>query len=603
MRAAIYVRVSTDKQEDSPERQRHQVVPFCRDRGYRVVHEYLDLAERGWDHSRSEFRKMLDAASRKEFDVIVVDEASRLSRQDPYEFMAMVAYPLRTAGVSVVVVAEDREYRWDGDDLADAVVSFIGQYRANQESKSMARRVVTGLAEKAQRAAIQVGKPPYGYRRQRHEGRPRLVLGPAAEVSTVQFIYDCYIRRDMSLADICRALERRGSLSPTGLDTWRPNTVRKILRDEAYTGAYVFNRRHAGRFYRSTRAGVERSTNTQWRSLDNPREDWFVVPNNHEAIVTHEDFLLAQDALTNNRRRTTPLGGRGDFLFSRILRCGDCGAWMCGLRGGRRRPGYVAYRCGRASPTGRCSLNIVVEDEVRTAILATLRQRFLSPHFLGRLRQMARAIDEQSSSDDERECLHREDQELDRRIARAKKNLSLLDDDLLGSVVEDIRRWQARKQQIAEALAQGATATSEELESLVAEVERILADHEDAMLDGDRDKFRSVLRRRVAWVEVCTEKSSYGRRQRYRLAGGKVVLRPDGAFNALAGAQGGCFSLLTTPASDEQARTWQVAVLAQSSQGRDRRPVREKISTHRSPHPGHFTDCSIIPPSVGESSS
>src|SRR5262245_56684400 len=100
-RAAIYIRMSTEDQPDSPERQRSQILPHCEKLGVKVVKEYVDLAQRGWDPSRSEFQRMLADAKARQFDIIVVDEVSRLSRQSPLDYIQTVACPLRDAGVVI----------------------------------------------------------------------------------------------------------------------------------------------------------------------------------------------------------------------------------------------------------------------------------------------------------------------------------------------------------------------------------------------------------------------------------------------------------------------------------------------------------------------
>src|SRR5262245_40146826 len=110
--------MSTDDQTDSPERQLEQVLPYCQRKGYEVVEVYQDLGMRGSDSSRPEYQRLLQDAQKGRFDLIVVDEQSRLSRNDPVEYMANVALPLRNAGVFVEVVDTGRRLTWERDDLA-----------------------------------------------------------------------------------------------------------------------------------------------------------------------------------------------------------------------------------------------------------------------------------------------------------------------------------------------------------------------------------------------------------------------------------------------------------------------------------------------------
>ncbi len=80
LRALVYLRMTTDRQEDSPERQRRQTDPHCERKGYVVVDYYVDRGIRGEPDERPEFQRLLRDAQAGKGDVVVVDEWSRLSR-------------------------------------------------------------------------------------------------------------------------------------------------------------------------------------------------------------------------------------------------------------------------------------------------------------------------------------------------------------------------------------------------------------------------------------------------------------------------------------------------------------------------------------------
>lgn len=567
LRVAEYVRMSSEKQEDSPERQRAAIVPYIERQGWNRVASYEDLGERGWDTQRSGFRRMLADAERGLFDVIVIDEVSRLSRSDQTEFDATVAYPLRRAGVKVAVVADNEVVDFADDDLGRSLTRFIKQYKASQESKDTARRVANDTHAKAGRAAIQVGKPPYGYRRVKDDSGARLVLGPENEVSTVRFIFKSYVERDMSLCDIARKLEERGTLTPSGKTVWKPNQILKMLRDETYIGSYVFGRRTSARYKSVRKSAVVESPNVRGQNPrqhhNNPREEWFIQPNHHEAIIDTETFRAAQEARQQKRRRTKPIQTREGFLLAGLLRCGDCGGSMCGLRGGhRRKPGYSAYRCSGHINTGRCRSNITEEQPLREAILTTLRQSFLSAEFLATVRQRAREADERSASESNLSRLRAEAQTLEANIAKAKRKLSLLDEDLLPPVVADIRAWTARLADVESEIAQaGEPRSVSDLEEVIAEVEKMIADFDDALLDGDNARLRVLLRERIAFVAVYNEATAYGKgRYHYRLTGGKIVLTKGGGLNAMMTEES--IRLFITGPGDEQRNAWSVGFLA-----------------------------------------
>src|SRR6516162_10151890 len=92
---AVYLRMSRDKQEDSPERQRGSVLPYCERHGYRVVGEYFDPGINGDEFTRRpEFQRLLRDAQAGKFAGIVVDHKDRISRQYPVDYIATVVHPL-----------------------------------------------------------------------------------------------------------------------------------------------------------------------------------------------------------------------------------------------------------------------------------------------------------------------------------------------------------------------------------------------------------------------------------------------------------------------------------------------------------------------------
>ena len=70
--------------------------------------------------------------------------------------------------------------------------------------------------------------------------------------------------------------------------TWTNGNVIDILANENYTGTYVFNMQ-------------EKSVLNPGSFKFRPKEEWGRVPNNHEAIVSMEDFLKVREILDKNR--------------------------------------------------------------------------------------------------------------------------------------------------------------------------------------------------------------------------------------------------------------------------------------------------------------
>src|SRR5271157_2336406 len=123
IRVAVYVRMSKDRQEDSPERQRGQIHPHCERQGYQVVDEYFDPGITGDEFvKRAQFQRLLRDAQAGKFDGIVVDHKDRISRQQPIDYIADVVRPLYHAGVWVEAVATGR---LDWDSMAGLLTDHI----------------------------------------------------------------------------------------------------------------------------------------------------------------------------------------------------------------------------------------------------------------------------------------------------------------------------------------------------------------------------------------------------------------------------------------------------------------------------------------------
>ena len=147
LRAGHYYRKSSDRQEDSIGRQRDQVTPYSSHKGYQKVMEEADEGIAGdvFGDRRPGLQRILAAAKNKEIDVIVVDEPSRLSRQDPVEAIEKIVAPLKRAGVKVDTVSKGLQ---DYDTLAGLIMMTVDQHKSVEESKDLSRRVLTAIVRR-----------------------------------------------------------------------------------------------------------------------------------------------------------------------------------------------------------------------------------------------------------------------------------------------------------------------------------------------------------------------------------------------------------------------------------------------------------------------
>jgi excisionase family DNA binding protein len=107
---------------------------------------------------------------------------------------------------------------------------------------------------------------------------------------------------------------------------WRPpvyNTVRKILTNPIYAGAYAFGRT-------TNRLQLKDGRRRLTRGHSRPRADWEVlIVDHHKGYISWDEFernqrLIAENA-GNRGLMVRRAVNRGDMLLAGLLRCGHCG--------------------------------------------------------------------------------------------------------------------------------------------------------------------------------------------------------------------------------------------------------------------------------------
>jgi hypothetical protein len=143
-----------------------------------------------------------------------------------------------------------------------------------------------------------------------------LVIEPK-EAKIIKRIYREYLEGE-SLTSIGRNLEKDGILTGAGKPRWRPETVKKILKNEKYMGDALLQKTVTVDFLNKERVKNE------------GHAPQYYVENSHEGIISKEIYLQAQEEL--HRRNNIYTGAdknkrlySSKYALSTITFCGDCG--------------------------------------------------------------------------------------------------------------------------------------------------------------------------------------------------------------------------------------------------------------------------------------
>jgi DNA invertase Pin-like site-specific DNA recombinase len=281
IRTTVYFRMSDDRQENSIDRQRAQVIPYAAQHGYAIVREYTDLGISGSEITkRKEFQRMLRDAQAGAFEAILCDDKDRFGRFDSIDLGEIVA-PLRRKGVRLVTVAQGER---DWESFSGRVTDAVLQEAKRMEQEAISRRVLSQQLLKAQRGEDTGGRPLYGYRTE--NGR-RVPDGRKAEV--VQLIFRLY-DQGHTLWAVAEELHRRGVPSPRGKDRWTRSVVQRILLNRRYVGDYTWGVRSSGKCHRYAGNGLQPTARGARVQQANPAEEWVVRTGAWEPLVDRETF-------------------------------------------------------------------------------------------------------------------------------------------------------------------------------------------------------------------------------------------------------------------------------------------------------------------------
>ncbi len=210
---------------------------------------------------------------------------------------------------------------------------------------------------------------PYGYRKDPADKNRLLIDEEAAE--TVRCIFSWFVNDGYSKRGIAERLNQMSEPNPeaykkkkglnyknphssTNDGLWSAITVSRLLQNTMYTGVMVQGK------YRVVSYKVHKQINV-------PEEEWFIVPDTHEAIIDKATFEKAQ--LLHRRDTRTAPGKKKVYIMSGSVRCAGCKKTM--HRKSARNISY--YHCRTYADKKTCTKHTIRLDNLEHAVLRSLQ--------------------------------------------------------------------------------------------------------------------------------------------------------------------------------------------------------------------------------------
>lgn len=308
IKAAQYVRMSTDHQQYSTANQSDKIYEYAKTHNIEIVKTYEDDGKSGLNiNGRPSLQKLLNdvTSGNTDFKVILVYDISRWGRFQDADESAYYEHTCRRAGIDIIYCTE--QFINDGSMASNLLKSTL-RTMAGAYSSQLSTKVFAGQKRLVELGYRQGGTAGFGLRRAmlntqgdikailtmgEHKSfqmdRVILVPGPEEEIKIVHQIYDWFVSHRMTEKQIAHRLNHQEIKTDFNRE-WTRNTVHEILTNPKYIGHNVFNRT---------------SNKLKQQHIQNPPEQWIRKDHAFEAIVSEQIFYMVQGIIRERSHRYT----------------------------------------------------------------------------------------------------------------------------------------------------------------------------------------------------------------------------------------------------------------------------------------------------------
>lgn len=430
---ALYCSLSQDDnlegESNSISNQKEILMTYAKKNGYLHPQFFVDDGISGTTFNRPGFQEMENLIEAGKVSTVIVKDLSRFGGEHLLcGHYTEIVYP--TLGVNFIAIQENVDTTKGMGTEMMPFHNIFNEWYAAQTSKKI-RAVNEMKASKTMRISV-----PYGYKKIEGNKEQWYIDGPAAEI--VRKIFNLCIS-GKGPSQIARQLEAEKVLTPTayfnsvGKKTsnpmpvniyhWRGNSIVHILENRQYTGCTVNGK----------------STTVSYKvhkKIEKLQEDYQIIPNTQEAIISENTWLRVQE-LRKNKRRNTATGRRS--LFSGLVYCADCGSKLhfCASKSLKKNQEFwrcSSYKDGRGTCTIHFIRDVVLEAIVKEAIseLADFVRCYNSAFlYLISEKKGAESINREKSLRAKTESAKQRISDLDKLFSR------IYEDNILGKLSDD----------------------------------------------------------------------------------------------------------------------------------------------------------------------
>ncbi len=397
MKAAIYCRLSEedrDKQnaaEDSIsiQNQKSMLLQYAMVQGWEIYHIYSDDDYTGADRNRPEFKRLLEDAEHRKFNIILCKTQSRFTRElELVEKYIHGLFPLW--GIRFVSIVDNADTDIKGNKKSRQINGLVNEWYLEDMSENI-RSVLKNRRENG----YHIGATAlYGYQKDPDHKGHLIIDKEAAEI--VREVFTLF-SQGYGKSAIARMLNDRDLPNPTeykrrkgiihssakqkNSTLWKYSTIADMLENEMYIGNMV-----QGKY-----GSVSYKTK---QNKPRPKDQWYCVEGTHEAIIDKE---LWETVKRIREQRTKPFTSGSVGIFSKKVHCAECGYHLRSVKKQERR----FLTCpNRSVSKDACAGAFISVDRLERMVITELKQfaeEFLDQEELERNIECSHCLEKQKN--------------------------------------------------------------------------------------------------------------------------------------------------------------------------------------------------------------
>ena len=328
-KAGLYLRLSKEDdvskdESDSISSQRELLLSFIKkDPKIDIYNIYVDDGYSGTTFDRPNFQRMWEDIKNGRINCVVVKDLSRFGRNtiETSNYIEVIFPMLKVRFISLT----DQIDSYLNPQSINGLLVPFKNIMNDEYARDISVKVKSAQNTYRNKGLFIGSFPSYGYIKDPND-KHKLIIDEEAS-AVVKQIFQMYLS-GMGFLTIAKKLTNDRVKSPfeykvqkgynyktpvakNKYHIWRDTTIQRILTNQMYVGDMV----------QGTRSVINYRNH---KIKPKSKEEWVIVRNTHEAIISREDFDKVQNMLQSNKKdyikpfRTYVLGG--------LVICGDCGA-------------------------------------------------------------------------------------------------------------------------------------------------------------------------------------------------------------------------------------------------------------------------------------